>query len=246
MKNYIVTGSTKGIGFAVVKELLNLSHKDDITIYMSFVHDKEQAAKVFEEISQYKNCHIDLKQVDLSEYGSALEYCKYIKSKCTSIDALILNVAITDRTRFEDFSIQAWEKVMRTNVNIPVFMIQALLDILKVKPGCIVMTGSLIGTIPHSTVPVYGISKAALHGAVKNMVKVLAPYGIRINAVAPGFVETFWFKDRPKEWFERIKNKIAVHRWGEAAEIAKAYLFLIEDKYINGSILKIDGGYSYE
>jgi 3-oxoacyl-[acyl-carrier protein] reductase len=246
MKNYIITGSTKGIGLAIAKELLHLPHEDDITIYMSFVHDKEQATIALEEVSKYKNCYIDLKRVDLSEYASALEYCEYVKSKCASIDALILNVGMTDRTRFEDFSIQAWEKVMRANVNIPVFMIQSLFDLLKIHPGCIVMTGSLLGIVPHATAPVYGISKMAVHGIVKNMVKVLAPYGIRINAVAPSFIETFWFTNRPKEWCDRITKKIALQRWGTPEEIAKAYIFLIENKYMTGSILRIDGGYSYE
>ena len=79
----------------------------------------------------------------------------------------------------------------------------------------------------------------------KNLVKFLSPYNIRINAVAPGFTISEWHKDKSEDFFDKISAKIGVHRWAEGKEIAKAYLFAIENEYLNGSILNINGGYSY-
>jgi 3-oxoacyl-[acyl-carrier protein] reductase len=248
MKNYIVTASTKGIGLEVVKSLIFNHANEEISVYMSFVHDKEQSNLIYDELSHYKNCLIDLKQIDLSDFREALSYCEYIKEKCSSIDVLILIGGITDRTSFENLTIESYEKVMRTNVTIPFFMIQSLLGLLKSggEGGDIIMTGSILGIHPHSTSILYGISKASVHALVKNLVKVLAPYGIRINAVAPGFTKTSWHKNKSHELIDRIAGKISLHQFGNSSDIAKAYMFLIENKYMNGHILVIDGGYNYE
>ena len=81
---------------------------------------------------------------------------------------------------------------------------------------------------------------------VKNLVKFLTPYQIRVNAVAPGFVETAWQKDKPVEIRKRIEEKIAAGRFCEPDELAGIYQLLMENSYINGDIIVADGGYSYQ
>ena len=125
------------------------------------------------------------------------------------------------------------------------FILDTVLWLLESNNGVVIFTGSLMGDVPHSGSLAYGVSKSAVHGMVKNLVKFLSPYKIRVNAVAPGFTETYWHKDKPKEFLERISNKIAVHRWANADEIADAYIFLLENSYMNGEVLHINGGYNY-
>jgi 3-oxoacyl-[acyl-carrier protein] reductase len=81
---------------------------------------------------------------------------------------------------------------------------------------------------------------------VKNMVKFLAPYEIRVNAVAPGFVDTEWQKNKPADIRRNIEDKIALKRFADPAEIAEIYRMLIENSYFNGEVIVADGGYSYK
>jgi 3-oxoacyl-[acyl-carrier protein] reductase len=99
---------------------------------------------------------------------------------------------------------------------------------------------------PHSVSLAYGISKSAVHALVKNLVKFLTPYEIRVNGVAPGFVDTDWHKDKPAHIKSNIMNKISLKRFAKPEEIASAFLFIIQNQYLNGEIIAIDGGYSYE
>lgn len=238
MKNFVVTGSTKGIGLAIVKSILK--RYEDAKVYMSYGHDDTAAENCRKEFGD----KVVVSKVDLSSYKEMEAYCLFLKSELTSMHGLVLNAGIGYKAPLSELDIEQWEKVMRVNVNVPIFMIKNLVPLLK-DNGSVVMAGSMMGKIPHSGSLAYGVSKAAVHAAVKNLVKFLSDYHIRINAVAPGFTISEWHKGKPQEFFERISNKIGVHRWAASEEIADAYLFALENKYLNGSIIDITGGYSY-
>ena len=93
---------------------------------------------------------------------------------------------------------------------------------------------------------VYGVTKSAVHALVKNLVKFLAPYSIRVNGVAPGFVDTDWQKNKPAAIRKNIENKISLERFCEPREVAEVYKMLIDNSYFNGEIIVVDGGYSYK
>lgn len=234
----MVTGSTKGIGLAIVKSILK--RYEDAKVYMSYGHDDTAAENCRKEFGD----KVVVSKVDLSSYKEMEAYCVFLKSELTSISGLVLNAGIGYKAPFDELDVKHWEKVMRVNVNVPIFMIKNLVPLLK-DNGSVVMAGSMMGKIPHSGSLAYGVSKAAVHAAVKNLVKFLSDYHIRINAVAPGFTISEWHKGKPQEFFEKISKKIGVHRWGTGDEIADAYLFALENKYLNGSIIDITGGYSY-
>jgi 3-oxoacyl-[acyl-carrier protein] reductase len=238
MRNFVVTGSTKGIGFSIVAAILEKYR--DAKVYMSYVHDDNAA----EHCRDLYGGRVVVTKVDLSSYQEMENYCSFLREQCSSIYALILNAGIGYKAHLLELDIEQWEKVMRVNVSIPIFMIKNLITLLK-NSGSIVMAGSVMGNIPHSGSLVYGVSKGAVHAAVKNLVKFLSDYNVRINAIAPGFTLSEWHKEKPKSFFDRISMKIGVHRWATSREIAEAYLFAIENKYINGSVISIDGGYSY-
>ena len=240
MKTFIVTGSTKGIGLALVKKLQ--STYSDTTIYMSYAHDEAAAQECYNELS--KNGSVFIDKVDMSSYESAKAYCDKIKADGAKIDGLLLNAGIGYKASIEDMSMDEWERVMRCNLNVPVYMIQQLLPILN-EGSSIVMAGSMMGDYPHSGSLVYGVSKAGVHACVKNMTKFLDGRNIRINAVAPGFTKSEWHAGKSQEFFDRIASKVAVHRWAESEEIADAYIFLLENQFMNGAVLNINGGYSY-
>ena len=144
-----------------------------------------------------------------------------------------------------EYCFEDWDRVIESNLTIPVFLVQKLYNGLLNKNASIIFMGSLAGIIPYSSSLVYGVSKAGLLFAVKALVKEVEPLRVRINGIAPGFIETRWQSGRSQESYNRINAKIAAHRFGEPEEVAQACIALLKNTYINGTILNVDGGYGY-
>ena len=161
------------------------------------------------------------------------------------MDGLVFNSGMTCRDPFEELSFEDWDRVFFANVHFPVFLLQKIVGRIN-KGGSIVFTGSLMGIQPHSVSLAYGVTKSAVHALVKNMVKFLVPYELRVNAVAPGFVDTEWQKTKPAEIRRNIENKVSLGRFCDPDELAEVYKMLIENSYFNGEVVVVDGGYSYK
>ena len=127
MKNFVVTGSTKGIGHSIVSEILE--KYDDAFVYMSYAHD-DKSAEICKNFWEGRVC---VSKVDLSSYSEMKEYCSFLKNKIDSIFALVLNAGIGYKAPFEELDIEEFEKVMRVNVNVPIFMIKELVHLLEKK-----------------------------------------------------------------------------------------------------------------
>jgi Dehydrogenases with different specificities (related to short-chain alcohol dehydrogenases) len=102
-----------------------------------------------------------------------------------------------------------------------------------------------MGIQPHSVSLAYGVTKASVHALVRNLVKFFTDKQIRVNAVAPGFVDTEWQKTKPAEIRENITRKVAAGRFCTPEELTDVYMMLIGNQYMNGEIVVCDGGYSY-
>lgn len=183
-------------------------------------------------------------QADITDDASIPVLRDVIADLPAPLDALVLNAGLTDRSSFEELTPEAWNRVLHANLTYPVFLIQALLPHFA-EGASVVFTGSSLGIYPHSMSLPYGVTKSGVHALTKNLVKFLAPHGIRVNAIAPGFVATEWQKTKPVEIVASINSKISVNRFADPDEIADAYLTVIDNPYFNGEVLSIDGGYSY-
>ena len=241
MKYAIVTGGTKGIGKAISKELLirNFSviavHNDD---------DENESVARKDIDPQFQKKYF-LVKCDLSDPENIPDLLAQVKLLTATLDVLILNAGKTLRKGIVDMTMEQWESVMAMNITTPLFLIQQLLPFLK-KGSNIIFTGSSMGIFPHSVSLSYGVSKSAVHALVKNLVKFLIPFEIRVNCVSPGFVDTEWQKEKPKEIRDSITEKISLKRFAKPEEVASVYLFIIDNQYMNGEIITIDGGYSYQ
>jgi len=182
---------------------------------------------------------------DLSNTDNILFLLSEVKLITESVDVLILNAGKTVRKGLVDMTIEEWESVMAVNITTPLFLIQKFLPLLG-RGSNIIFTGSSMAVFPHSVSLSYGISKSAVHAMVKNLVKFLVPFDIRINCVAPGFVDTEWQKDKSPEVRESIMEKISLKHFAKPEEVASVYMFIIDNQYMNGEIITIDGGYSYK
>ena len=239
----IITGGTSGIGRGIGEKILANSGADDI-LYVSFGHNQKQAEEFLHAQSEADQKKLRLIQADMSSYDQMMNFVTRIKKETDHVDWLVNNVGISTYAKYEDYTFEEWSKIVNTNLSVPVFLVKELRPIIR-EGGSILFTGSYAGQQAYSSSLVYGVTKSAIHFLTKSLVKELEPKQIRVNAIAPGFIETSWHKNRTPESYERINRKIALHRFGEISEVADMAYEILKNGYMNGSIVDIHGGYDY-
>jgi 3-oxoacyl-[acyl-carrier protein] reductase len=232
----LVTGSTKGIGLAIASELVSRGY----FIYMHYANDDKSAQSLKIPNDKYK-----IIKTDLSSPAGATVIAEHIISDGIRLDCVVLNAGMTCRKPFGETSYDEWNAVMNVNVSSSFLLCQKLYSHI-VESGSIVLVGSDMGIHPHAVSGVYSVSKAASHMLARSLVKDFAKRRIRVNAIAPGFIDTEWQKEKPQELREKITRKIALKRFGTPEEVANACMFIVENSYMNGAVLQIDGGYDFE
>jgi 3-oxoacyl-[acyl-carrier protein] reductase len=236
-----ITGGTKGIGRAIADALA----ADGYTLILTYAHDSLAAKRTGLELYRRFAVEVHVVRADIADHDAPDELHRYLQEKDISLDALIFNAGLTCRSPFEHISRDDWQRVFDANLHFPIFFLQAVMPRLK-SGACVLFTGSRMADAPHSLSLAYGVSKAAIHALVKNLVKFLIPYNVRVNAVAPGFVDTDWQKAKPLEIRQSIESKIAAGRFCQPHELASVYKMLIDNQYFNGEIVTVDGAYSYQ
>ncbi|MDH6341295.1 3-oxoacyl-[acyl-carrier protein] reductase [Parabacteroides sp. PFB2-12] len=242
MNKYVcITGGTKGIGKAVAICLAQSGY----SLLLTYGSDQASAEKTRQELEEGYDVKVLTLKADSTDRASIEVVGQFLEVNDILLDAMVFNAGITCRDPFEEMSLEEWERVFFANVHYPVFLLQRIVGRIR-KGGSVVFTGSLMGVHPHSVSLVYGTTKSAVHALVRNLVKHLTPYDIRVNGVAPGFVDTEWQKTKPAEIRRNIENKISLNRFCEPGELAEVYKMLIENNYLNGEVIVVDGGYSYK
>lgn len=241
MKTAVVTASTKGIGRAIGISLL----KEGCYVYFNYYKDEIAADQLDTELKQSGFEQYSIIKANMSDYNDAMCLVNEIKDCSNGIDYLILNAGITDRTSFPDITYEQWNNVMQTNLTIPFFVTQALSSSIN-KNGRIIFIGSLMGEFPHAQSISYGVSKSAVHFLTKSLVKFFCDKQTTVNCIVPGFVDTPWQKAKKPDHRKRIEDKISLGRFADPSEIADLCISIIDNQYLNGSVITIDGGYSYQ
>lgn len=231
MKNAIVTGATSGIGLGVAKMLINKGYK----VIATYV-----GADFTEQIENF----IPVK-VDQASRNDVYGFIEYVKNHCSTIDCIVCNAGLSIRKSFTETTDEDWDKQMEVAVNSHYIMIRELYPLIPAGSR-IIFTGSQMAVHPHATVLSYGVTKSAVCALAKNLVKEFEGTGTTVNAIVPGFVETPWQKEKPEEIKQNIYKKTAIHRFATIDEIVDAYRFCIDNPFVNGSLLEINGGYCYK
>lgn len=230
MKIAVVTGGTSGIGFGVAKMLISKGYY----VFTTYVgKPMEEKIENFEAIP-----------TDQSNRDEVYNFISYIKGKVHHIDCIVCNAGLTIRKSFTETQDEDWYNMMDVAVNSHYIMIREFFPL--IPPGSrIIFTGSQMGLNPHATVLAYGVTKAAVHALTKNLVKEFEGTGTTVNAIVPGFVDTPWQKEKPEEIKQNIYRKTAIHRFASIDEIVDAYRFCVDNPFVNGSLIEVNGGYCY-
>lgn len=239
MKNAIVTGATRGIGLATAEMLL----KEGYHVTVTYAYDEASVEPCKVRLSAIGDA-FEIVWADQTNKQEMKDFANKMREK-GHIDCIVCNAGMTLRTGLTEIEEEDWERVMQMNVNSNVYLIRDLFDVIP-NNSRIVFTGSLMGILPHSVSLSYGVTKAAVMALAKNLVKCFEGTGTTVNAIAPGFVETEWQKDKPLEIRNNIYNKTAIKRFAEPSEIADAIRFCINNAFVNGSIIEVSGGYCFK
>ena len=235
----VVTGGTRGIGFATVKKFLENEAK--VVLLGSKQETVEKAIKELKQInSSYEVIGF---YPDLSSKEEMDEVFKKVKEIYGHIDILINNAGISSKTKIEDYSEEEYDKITNLNIKSVFNCSKQIIPYLKETKGVILNTSSMVSIYGQPSGVMYPTTKFAVNGITKSLARELAPQGIRVNAVAPGIINTDMVAKLPKEMIEPLIKTIPFGRIGEPEDIANAFLFLSSNlsSYITGVILSVDG-----
>ena len=232
----LVTGASRGIGKACAIELAKAGY--DIAV--NFAGNVDAANKTVEELKAL-GVQAEAFKFDVSNKEEAQKGVDAILEKFGRIDVLVNNAGITRDGLFMRMSAENWDAVINTNLSSAFYVSQPVVKvIMKQRSGAIVNMSSVVGVSGNAGQANYSAAKAGLIGLTKTLAKELGSRGIRVNAIAPGFINTDMTKDLDTSKFTDF---IPLKRLGEPEDIAKAVKFLAVDAdYVTGQVLEVDGG----
>ena len=231
----IVTGGTRGIGEAISIALKNMG----MDVAANYAGNDERAREFSDRtgIRAYK--------WDVSEFGACQDGVRQVESDLGSVDVLVNNAGITRDTTIRKMDHQQWQDVIDTNLGGCFNMAKAVFDGMSGrKYGRIVNIGSINGQAGQYGQVNYAAAKSGIHGFTKALAQEGARFGVTVNAIAPGYIDTDMVAAVPEDVLAKIVARIPVGRLGKADEIARGVAFLVDENagFITGSTLSINGG----
>lgn len=232
----LVTGASRGIGRACAIELA----KAGLDVVINYAGNDEAAQKTVDDILALGVKAVK-KKFNVADKDAVEAAIKEIMEEFGRIDVLVNNAGITRDGLFMRMNDTQWLDVINTNLNSAYYVTNPVSKIMiKQRSGSIVNMASISGIYGNAGQANYSTAKAGLIGFTKALAKELASRNIRVNAVAPGFIQTDMTKDLP---VDAIVEKIPLKKLGQPEDIAAAVKFLsIDTNYITGQVLSVDGG----
>ena len=239
-KVIVITGGSRGIGAEIVKNLAQAGH----TIILNY-NKSEQCAKNVENELKKQGCNVDIFKADVSRVDEAIKLINFAIEKYGRIDVLINNAGISQSKLFTEITDDDWLNMMNNNLNSAFYCSrEAVKNMIHNKQGLIVNISSIWGVTGASMEVHYSTAKAGLIGFTKALAKELGPSNIRVNAIAPGIINTDMNKEYSEQDFIEIEKEIPLGKIGSTASIAKCVKWLIEDDYTTGEVISINGGWN--
>lgn len=239
-KVVLISGGTGGIGSTLCRAFA----REGANIYFTYCNNEEKANKL---VSQLKKEYLDSRiygiKLDITDMEACEKVVSEINGREGKIDVLVNNAGITEDGLFLMQNPNKWKRVIDVNLmgeyNLTV---KVAYTMFKKHSGCIINISSVAGLIGVKGQTNYCAAKAAMIGMTKAMAKEFAGKNIRVNAIAPGYIETDMTKDLKGK--DSLKASIPLNRFGTPEEVSETAVFLASDKasYINGTVIVVDGG----
>lgn len=236
----VVTGGTRGMGLSITKFLAETGMQV-LAVYRSHSEEAEKAVEKF----QAEGLEVDIFRADVSLKAEAEKVAEYAANKWGRIDILVNNAGIFESCFLEEMTEEFFDHTYRTNLKSMIFMMQAVIPWMKKNhSGRIVNAASISGTLADVGLIAYSCSKAGVNLLTKVSSGELAPYGITVNAYAPGIVHTDMTDAMIRDRGDLQIKQIPAGSFGKTEDVASLVRFLCSDEasYITGEIIGVDGG----
>jgi 3-oxoacyl-[acyl-carrier protein] reductase len=239
-KTAVISGATRGIGRAIAIELA----KEGANISFNYAKSKDEAASLEKELIAL-GVKARSFQTDIKDFAATVKWIADTREYFESIDIVVCNAGITRDKGFAFMQEQDWLDVINTNLIGTINLCKAsIITLLKQKSGSIINISSVTGITGMSGQTNYAASKAGIIGFSKALAKETAPYNVRVNVVAPGFIDTDMVKSLKDDYKAKMTQQIPLGRFGAPDEVARVVKFLASDRsqYITGQTIVVDGG----
>jgi gluconate 5-dehydrogenase len=237
----LITGSTRGLGWAMAEAMSG----QGATVVVNGRSARDVDDRVADLSARGRSARGAA--CDVGELDAARAMVDDIVAEHGRLDVLVNNAGLNARASLEEFTRDDWERVLRVNLDAPFVLSKAAARHMRSSGrGRIINTASIMGTVARPTIPAYVSSKGGIEAMTKALAVELAPFGITVNAIGPGYVATEMNTAlvNDPDFNSMVCSRTPVGRWGDPAEIAAAAVFLASDEaaYVNGQTLIVDGG----
>jgi 3-oxoacyl-[acyl-carrier protein] reductase len=239
-KNALVTGASRGIGKAIALQFA----EEGANVAITYIHNQEKAEAVVAELTA-RGVQAKAYCCDAADFSATEKLVTQVLADFGHLNILVNNAGKTADTLMLRMTENQWDEVVATNLKSAFNTIHACAPImLKQRAGSIINLSSVVGLYGNAGQANYAASKAGIIGLTKSMAKELGSRGIRVNAIAPGFIETDMTAGLSDEMKDNTLKAIALRRLGKTEDVARCALFLASElsSYVTGQVISCDGG----
>lgn len=241
MKSALITGSSRGIGRAVARELAHQGW----AVGINYLTRRDKAQELVEELTG-EGCQAVAFQADVADGAAVEEMVRRLTQTFGPVELVVNNAGVAGQSLFQDISDEMWNRYLAVNLGGARNTIKAVLPhMISEKRGCIVNISSIWGQRGASCEVAYACTKAAIIALTRSLAMELAPSGIRVNCVAPGVINTDMVQVLGQDTLDDLARETPLGRLGTPEDIAAAAAFLASERagFITGQVLTVDGGF---